>query len=143
MNSRLKDDAGTHELRLCLPDETVTQELQTAVEQLAQLGLTNEDQAFLLAELYIDYGQTAKAIEQLAVLANAESQAETVPEKKNAVRNLLKETEFERKVSKEKLKGLLGEVQVLRSHSSCGKCRTAGGDGRWIWVPPTWLCAGC
>lgn len=137
MNSNPKtDDLGVAaEPSLRLPSEAATQDLQNAVDELAKMELTDQAKAFALAGLYIEYGQRAKAIEQLKVLVNIKPQEES---------HLLREvkSEFESLADEGQQSSKL--TQVLFSLNPCGECTREGRPGRWIWSPNRgWVCVFC
>jgi hypothetical protein len=139
-------DLGAPESRINLLHKAAIQkiqELQFAIEQFVEMKLPDETKAFLLAELYIIYGQNTKAIEQLEALVNAELQVEIAPEKKDEVKLKLKKANSESEALQEKLKNILDEVQTLRSFTSCGECQAPGGRGRLVWATPNWICKQC
>lgn len=130
------DDLGVSaELSLSLPSEAATQDLQSVVDELAKMELTDQAKAFALAELYIDHGQSAKAIEQLELLVNF---------KRQEYSHLLTEvkSEFESLADEGQQKSQL--TKVLFSLNPCGECTKDGRPGRWAWsVNLGWFCKFC
>lgn len=115
--------------------EAATQDLQNAVDELAKMELTDQAKAFALAELYIDYRQSAKAIEQLEVLVNAKRQEDS---------RLLAEVKSEFKVLADEEQQSSKLTQVLFSLNPCGECTKDGRPGRWAFSSNLgWFCKLC
>lgn len=125
-------------------DEVATQELQSALEQLAKKNLPDEAKAFFLAELYIQYGQNSKAAAQLESLIRAQSQFEGVHERRAAVEMKLQEVRSNSETNEEKLSNLLDEIKMLHSYDPCGK-HGCDPDQRAVWSRTLrkWVCVGC
>lgn len=147
-------------------NEVSTQELQSALKQLVEKKLPAQAQAYLRAELYIEYGQYTKAFKQLEDLLLAESRVECMPERKEAVelniqkvrsefeakeakgqveRRLegkeatelnLQEEELDSEFAKERLPNLLTELKALSSYDPCGK-NGCSSDQRAVWSRST------
>lgn len=125
-------------------DEAETQQLQAALEQLAKKNLPDEAQTFLLAELYIQYGQNAKAIAQLEFLLCAKGQVNVTIERQGAVEIKLQEAKLNFENAKEKLPELLDKIKLLYSYDPCGQ-NGCPPSQRAVWSAArnAWICVGC
>lgn len=129
-------------------DEAARNDLQLAIKKLAHLDVSKETKDFLLARLYIEFGQNTSAIGQLDALVSAECSVAIAPARRNELRSKLMAAKpdpvpAQTSNSKERLMGLLSELQALRSYAVCGECDTGNGDGFWNWQTPNWVCRGC
>ena len=82
-------------------NEVSTQELQSALKQLAEKKLPAQAQAYLSAELYIEYGQYIEAFKQLEDLLLAESRVECMPKRKEAIELNIQKIRSEFEAAKE------------------------------------------
>ena len=134
-------------------EEKVTQELQTATEQLNKLELPDEVKNLALAELCLECGQYAQAIEQLEGIVNVENQTVTRRSNKDEARRLLQEIKTEYKGDgkqssqvEERLRNLVSGQQIFFECKGCGCCTTDNGRrGRWIrsLSQRKWICFPC
>ena len=82
-------------------NEVSNQELQSALKQLAEKNLLAQAQAYLSAQLYIEYGQYTKAFKQLEDLLLSESRVECTPERKEAIELNIQKVRLEFEAAKE------------------------------------------